>query len=870
MSCEWTKIGEILSYPKSILVDKRNWAELQPVLVSKISNTNFLGFDIETCDPDRHDGLNRFMNVNEDGKKASNKSLVFDIRRTVVTGFSVYCKGDDTAYYVNLNHADVENRIPWSQAKTLLDARSESCVTICHNAPFELTMMLMSLGYDLGQKVLCTMQLAVTAFNNDTYDIPEFRMADLMGIKKLFNSKTSPTGKSIQEVFASYVPKSKLTPEMEELLMKVCAKESDSEFSYNGYVKNLAYGYGLKKLGKRFLNYEQTTFAEVLGDKVHMGQLTGDEVCSYGADDAWVCLWLMEALVEYIKSKGNDDVLKTFMKQEAPMSQVYSQVWRQGVRVDAEAIKRQRDLERAQYAEVLAEMKGHIKALLPFPEKPHEKLTKYDSWYEKGWDKYRQLVIDWVSSEDQEDPFEQVMQVRSPVSKAWAEEHGMKESKGVNLGHYMPQRVLFYDLCGLSYIQAAGKTQSDGDARDKMLDRWKNKESETDPVRFKAVAGVMDCTKKLAAIDNTIKLFLTNYLNLIDPETQRMYPTLSSQLDTRRMALSNPNLSQLPKGKLSEYVRGFFLADSEDHLVVSADWSSIELVIIGEYSQDNEMCRVFGQIPYEDMHTLTAAECIGLTVEEFKNHPDKKNLRRDVGKGSNFGYWYSGGLGTTAGVMGWTSEEMWEKVDRFRKTYPGAEAWRIGTIEEAKRNGVVELPDCHRRYRYESTKQWADDFRTKFIPYGPAAVNFANLCIRKIQTRSGNQSVNSKVQGFCATMAKRTIINMNKVIGMRGYDARFMFPVHDELVFSCHKDQVVQFIKDLRFVMVKHDFFKSCKANCSVAVGRTYQPWNLERAPYGQIELDEANKGLPFLPKDRWEQKMTDEEIQETIRFLCP
>ena len=48
---------------------------MQPVLLSKISTTPFLGFDIETCDPDRHEGLNRFMNVNEEGKKASNKSL---------------------------------------------------------------------------------------------------------------------------------------------------------------------------------------------------------------------------------------------------------------------------------------------------------------------------------------------------------------------------------------------------------------------------------------------------------------------------------------------------------------------------------------------------------------------------------------------------------------------------------------------------------------------------------------------------------------------------------------------------------------------------------------------------------------------------
>ncbi len=857
-----------MNIPTSVLVDSRNWVELKDEILQKVSEAKFLGFDIETCDPDRHEGLNRFMSVNEDGKKASNKSLVFDVRRTIVTGFSIYCRGDDKAYYVNLNHADEENRIDWGQARQILDARSEGCTTVCHNAPFELTMMRGSLKYDLGDKVLCTMQLAVTAFNNDTYDKEEFRRADLKGIKKLFSPQLSPTGRCVQDVFADYQPKSKLTPEQEELVMKVCAKESDSEFSYNGYIKNFSYSFGLKKLVKRFLGYEQTTFAEVLGDKVHMGQLTGEEVCSYGADDAWVCVELLSALVKYITDQGNKNVLNTFTKQEQPMSKVYSDVWLKGIRVNAKAIEEQRNNERKEYADCLKDLKGHIRNLLPFPEEPHEKLLKYDSWFSKGWEKYRKQIEDWALSEDCEDAFEQVYQVRSPVSKAWAEGQKLKESKGVNLGHYMPQRTILYDLCQLSYIQAAGKTQSDGDARDKMFERWLKKESEVSEGRFEAVKGVLNSYKRLASIDTTIKLFLTNYLNLIDPETQRMYPTLSSQLDTRRMALSNPNVSQLPKGKISEYVRGFFLADEDDHLVISADWSSIELVIIGEYSQDKEMCRVFGQVPYEDMHTLTAAECMGLTIEQFKNHPDKKNLRRDVGKGSNFGYFYSGGLGTTAGVMGWTSEEMWEKVDRFRRTYPEAEAWRTGTIEEAKRTGVVELPDGHRRYRYESTKEWADCFRNKFKPYGIAGINFANLCIRKIQTRSGNQSVNAKVQGFCATMAKRTILMMNKVIKLRGYRARFMFPVHDELVFSCHKDDAQAFIKDLRKIMVRHEFFKSCKANCSIAIGRTYQPWNLERAPFGQIELDEANKGLPFLSKDRWEQKLTEEEISEVIRYL--
>ena len=153
----------------TLLLDRRNWDTVAPVLIEKISSASFIGFDIETEDSKRHAGLNRFMKVNADGVKSSGKLLVFDIHRTVVTGFSIYVEGDDTAYYVNLNHADTENCIDWPDARVLLDAKPEDAFWIAHNAPFELTMMKTALGYDLGENVICSLQLAVSSYNDDEY-----------------------------------------------------------------------------------------------------------------------------------------------------------------------------------------------------------------------------------------------------------------------------------------------------------------------------------------------------------------------------------------------------------------------------------------------------------------------------------------------------------------------------------------------------------------------------------------------------------------------------------------------------------------------------------------------------------------------------
>jgi hypothetical protein len=94
---------------------------------------------------------------------------VFDHRRTTMTGFSFYADGSDTAWYVNLAHADIENRMPRRKADVLLAAIPENCLILAHNAPFELVMFEQCLGVIL-KNILCTLQLAVSHHGPDEYD----------------------------------------------------------------------------------------------------------------------------------------------------------------------------------------------------------------------------------------------------------------------------------------------------------------------------------------------------------------------------------------------------------------------------------------------------------------------------------------------------------------------------------------------------------------------------------------------------------------------------------------------------------------------------------------------------------------------------
>lgn len=874
----------------AILVDARNWSELKPLLLEKMSRPKqLIGFDIETDDEQRHAGLNAFMKIDPEGFR-HNKKLVFDVRRTTVDGFSLYFNGETVGYYINLHHSDVENRVPWEEAKQLLDAKTPDSTWVIHNATFEKVMMEMSLGYDLGDNIICTLQLAVTAYNDDTYDHAKFLTPGLGEIEKLLPQAA--------RVFAAYEPKTPLSAEQEELVFKVTAKESKAAHSWNGYVKTIRYGFALKECMKSHFNYDQMTFEECLQGAPHMGAIPGTQVVKYGADDAWACVQLLHSLLRYIFAR-NPNVWPTFTGQEMGMINHYVGVQAGGLRLDVQKVRDAQDLERVNYAKSLRTMKEAIKQLLPFPEELHEKLQKYDDWYSKNGDGYRVKVMTWAQSPDSADDYTICQQVRGAVPKSWALERGKPESVGLSINHYMPMRTILYDLCGCSYQQFQGKTQSDAETRERMKFRWVKKHSKLWPEyldddiesktlgkvlkpenapddaealkRYHAVLQVLSSYEELAGIEQRIKLYITPYLYLVDPETGRVYPSLSSRLNSRRMACQNPNGQQLAKYGGSSYVRSFFLADEDDHVLVSLDWSAIELVLIGEASGDAKFAEAFGKLPHDDLHRLAVMGLMNMAGEAYDAHPDRKKLRTDIGKGSNFGYWFSGGLGTTARTLGWSSEEHWEKVDAYRNTFPEAESWRVGVIQFGREHGYVELPDGHRRYRYEATYEWQRIMRDKFALYGNEAISkFGDIVIKKIQTRAGNQLVNARIQGTCATLAKRSIPRIVEMMKREGIRGRFWLAIHDEVVSSVHKDDVIRYIKLAKEIMCDHpELVSKLKLYSSASIGRNFEPYKPEKQELGQVELDELPKKADWLPERLWGNRAeTDEDIQLVLDHM--
>lgn len=876
------------------LMDLRTPAEAWTKLVADMAAAEgCIGLDCETQDRDRHDGLNAFNNK---------VRHVFDHRRTVMTGFSVYPAGGDTAYYFNLAQADVENRLPASVAAEVIGMKAAGISWISHNAPFELVMFLQCHGLKLSE-VICTLQMAVSDHGPDEYDLNAFYATQL---------PIRPIVPDILEAFATYDRQKhgkNLNPDQQFVLGQFIGKETDAVFSYNGFVKSIAWGYGLKKLVKSLFGVDMTTYEQVLAacNANDMGDLTGDDVAAYGADDAYWAVMVYHALLNKMMTQ-NPAALVCFLEQENPMIDVYADVWLGGLRINQQEVFDRRALARSEYAQVLRDFKSAISKVMPFDEEPNEALLKWqDKWYNpESYGRLRQRLVDWVNTPDSDDDFEQCFQVSNPIGNAWATEQGVKVPKSgkLNLTHYYQMRLILHDLLGHKLVRISGDITTDKDARARMALSYGNDYRKLE---------VLQLITKMSNTEQVMKLYLTPYSQLMDPETGCMYSVISSMLASRRLGGRFPNAMQLAKRGESAYVRGFYLADDDDHVIISSDWSSVELVEIGDFSGDPEFAQVFGQIPYGDLHSGAAVDCLKvdprydwLTEDEFLTElkrgrnpmnrelfdfngkimePGKwvKFIRTEIGKGSNFNYWYSGALSTIAERLGWDSDTHWAAVDRYRERFQVAEQWRVDLIAEGCRNGFITLPDGHRRVRFEATDQWYTAMRRKFadVCADPAVLAFSDLALPKIQTRAKNQLVNSKIQGSCATLAKRSIQNIRARVetdGVRFINqfsngekraamalvqarrrgqglSRFTYPIHDELLFSVHRDYVPDFIPILRDGMCNHpDIIRTLPLHCNVAMGRTFKPFDSNRPAFSQIELDECTP-IPGVIAEEFEGK---------------
>lgn len=248
---------------------------------------------------------------------------------------------------------------------------------------------------------------------------------------------------------------------------------------------------------------------------------------------------------------------------------------------------------------------------------------------------------------------------------------------------------------------------------------------------------------------------------LINPKTGRVHTTFNQTVAaTGRLSSTNPNLQNIPiRTEKGRYVRKMFIPSDQNHTLLSADYSQIELRIIAALSGDEAMISAFKN--GEDIHAATAAKVFGVPLAEVTRE------QRSNAKTVNFGIIY----GVSAFGLSQQSTldrgEAREVIDSYFKTYPGIKDYIEKQQNFAREHGYVETIMGRRRYLRD--------------------INSRNQVIRGQAERN---AINAPIQGSAADIIKIAMINIHRKMAEQKFESKMILQVHDELVFDVLKSEV--------------------------------------------------------------------------------
>ncbi|MEP6673522.1 MAG: DNA polymerase I [Ferruginibacter sp.] len=248
---------------------------------------------------------------------------------------------------------------------------------------------------------------------------------------------------------------------------------------------------------------------------------------------------------------------------------------------------------------------------------------------------------------------------------------------------------------------------------------------------------------------------------MINRKTGRVHTSYAQAVAvTGRLSSNNPNLQNIPiRTDMGREIRKAFIPRDENHFLVSADYSQIELRIVAAISGDTNMCEAFRNA--KDIHTATAAKVFN--VEE----KDVSKEMRYKAKSVNFGIIYGQGAFGLAENLGIPRAEAKEIIDNYKKQFSSIQKYMDDTINFAKENGYVET--------LMGRKRWLAD------------INSANFTVRGFAERN---AINSPIQGTAADMIKLAMIKIDAAFKKEKFRSKMLLQVHDELVFDVIKEEI--------------------------------------------------------------------------------
>ncbi len=248
---------------------------------------------------------------------------------------------------------------------------------------------------------------------------------------------------------------------------------------------------------------------------------------------------------------------------------------------------------------------------------------------------------------------------------------------------------------------------------------------------------------------------------LINARSGRLHTSFNQTVAaTGRLSSSDPNLQNIPiRGEMGKEIRKAFVPGEKGWVMMSADYSQIELRIMAHICKDEGMIEAFQK--HEDIHRTTASKVFGVPPDKVT--PDMRRKAKEV----NFGLLYGIGPYGLKIRLRISQGEAKEVIDTYFRRFPRVREYIDGTIEFARKHGYVETLLGRRRYL--------------------ANINSKNSAVRNAEER---QAINMPIQGTAADMIKLAMVGIFREMEKQKMKSRMILQVHDELVFEAPKDEV--------------------------------------------------------------------------------
>ncbi len=275
--------------------------------------------------------------------------------------------------------------------------------------------------------------------------------------------------------------------------------------------------------------------------------------------------------------------------------------------------------------------------------------------------------------------------------------------------------------------------------------------------------------RSLIKLQNTYVKALPLQVNTL---TKRIHTQFNQAVAaTGRLSSNHPNLQNIPIRTVEgKQVRKAFRAVDNNHVILAADYSQIELRIIASLANELNMINAFNN--GEDIHSSTASKIFGMAVENISKE------QRSQAKTVNFGIIYGVSAFGLSSQTSLTRKESKIIIDAYYESYPGLKNFINKQINFARENGYVETILGRRRYLRD--------------------INSRNSIVRGASERN---AVNAPIQGSAADIIKLAMININKRLKNEKLETKMMLQVHDELVFETPKKEIEKCVKIIRHEM---------------------------------------------------------------------